>query len=98
VPCAWAATRKKGSYLHAQHHRIKARRGPEKAILTVAASILTAIYHMLKHGTMYQNLGPNHFDARAKEQQRNRLVKRLTDLGYAVNWPSIPMSVAAAEG
>jgi len=84
VQCAWAASRKKDSYLHAQFHRIKARRGPKKAIVAVAASILTAIYHMLKDGTMYQDLGPNHFDARTKERQKNRLVKRLADLGYAV--------------
>jgi transposase len=84
VQCAWAATRTKDSYLNAQFHRIKARRGPKKAILAVAASILTAIYHMLKDGTMYQDLGPNHFDPRTKERQKNRLLKRLADLGYAV--------------
>ena len=48
VQCAWAAVKKKDSYLQAQFHRIKARRGPKKAIMAVAASILTAIYHMLK--------------------------------------------------
>jgi transposase len=85
VQCAWAAAaRTKGSYLQAQFHRIRARRGVKKAIVAVAASILTAIYHMLKDGTMYQDLGPNHFDARTKERQKNRLIKRLTDLGYAV--------------
>jgi transposase len=84
VQCAWAAARTKGSYLQAQFHRIRSRRGVKKAIVAVAASILTAIYHMLKHGTMYQDLGPNHFDTRAKERQKNRLVKRLADLGYAV--------------
>jgi len=46
VQCAWAAVKKKNSYLQAQFHRIKARRGPKKAIMAVAASILTAIYHM----------------------------------------------------
>ena len=56
----------------------------KKAIMAVAASILTAIYHMLKDGTMYQDLGCNHFDRRSTDQQKNRLVKRLTDLGYAV--------------
>jgi hypothetical protein len=50
----------------------------------VAASILTAIYHMLKDGTMYQDLGCNHFDRRSTDQQKKRLVKRLADLGYAV--------------
>jgi transposase len=84
VQCAWAAARTKGSYLQAQFHRIRARRGPKKAIMAVAASILTAIYHMLKEGTMYHDLRPNHFDSRSKERQKNRLVKRLADLGYAV--------------
>jgi transposase len=84
VQCAWAASRKKDSYLQAQFHRIRSRRGVKKAIVAVAASILTAIYHMLKDGTMYHDLGPNHFDARGKERQKNRLVKRLADLGYAV--------------
>jgi transposase len=51
VQRAWAASRTKGSYLQAQFHRIRARRGPKKAIVAVAASILTAIYH-LKDGTL----------------------------------------------
>jgi transposase len=84
VQCAWAATRTKGSYLQAQFYRIRARRGPKKAILAVAASILTAIYHMLKDGTLYQDLGPNHLNARNKERQKNRLIKRLAELGYVV--------------
>ena len=84
VQCAWAAVKKKGSYLQAQFYRIKARRGPKKAIMAVAASILTAIYHMLKDGTMYQDLGSGHFNRQSKDQQKNRLVKRLADLGYAV--------------
>ena len=84
VQCAWAAVKKKDSYLQAQFYRIKARRGPKKAIMAVAASILTAIYHMLKDGTMYKDLGGNHFDRRSTDQQKNRLIKRLAELGYAV--------------
>ena len=84
VQCAWAAVRKKDSYLQAQFYRIKARRGPKKAIMAVAASILTAIYHMLKDGTMYKDLGRDHFDRRSTDRQKKRLIKRLTDLGYAV--------------
>jgi hypothetical protein len=41
--------------------------------VAVAASILTAIYHMLKDGTMYQDLCPNHFDRRDNERQKRRL-------------------------
>ena len=84
VQCAWAAVKKKNSYLQAQFYRIKARRGPNKAIMAVAASILTAIYHMLKDGTMYQDLGRDHFDRRSTDQQKKSLIKRLADLGYAV--------------
>ncbi len=84
VQCAWAVVEKKDSYLQAQFYRIKARRGPKKAIMAVVASILTAIYHMLKDGTMYKDLGRNHFDRRSSDQQKKRLVKRLVDLGYAV--------------
>ena len=90
MQCAWSATRTKGTYLQTQFHRIRARRGAKKAIVAVAASILTAIYHMLKDGTMYLDLGPNHFDRRSKERQKNRLIKRLTDMGYAVQLAPLP--------
>jgi transposase len=50
----------------------------------VAASILTAIYHMHKNGTCYQDLGPDHFDRRAKTTKTKHLVARLQNLGYAV--------------
>ena len=33
---------------------------------------------------MYQDLGSSHFHRRSKDQQKNRLLKRLADLGYAV--------------
>ena len=90
VQCAWAATRKKDSYLRALFHRIKTRRGSKKAIMAVAASMLTAIYHMLKNGTMYEDLGYHHFDSHAKDRQKNRLIKRLADMGYAVQLTALP--------
>ena len=78
------AVKKKGSYLQALFYRIRARRGPQKAIMAVVAAILTAIYHMLKDGTMYHDLGPNHFDRNSADKKKQRLVKGLADLGYAV--------------
>lgn len=84
IQCAWAATRKKNCYLQAQYLRLRSRRGAKKAVGAVAASILTAVYHMIKNGTLYNDLGPNHFDARAKNSQIKRLVHRLQNLGYTV--------------
>ena len=77
-------SRKKASYLQAQFHRLRSRRGPKKAICAVAASILTAAYHMLKDGSLYQDLGADHFDRRAKDVQIRRLVARLQGLGCTV--------------
>jgi transposase len=82
--CAWAAVRTKGSYFQAQFHRLKARRGGKKAIGAVAASLLRTIYHMLKDGTLYQDLGADHFDKREKTSSTRRLVRRLENLGFAV--------------
>lgn len=84
IQCAWAAVRKNGSYLQAQFHRLRARRGAKKAIAAVAASMLTAAYHMLKDGTLYQDLGADHFDRTSKSAQTKRLIARLQNLGYEV--------------
>src|SRR4051812_17974485 len=82
VQCAWAGTRKKGSYLQAQFQRLRHRRGPKKAICAVAASILTAAYHMLRDGTFYQDLGPDHLRRATPEAQVSRLARQITKLGF----------------
>lgn len=84
VQAAWSAARTKDSYCRAQFLRIKSRRGPKKAILAVAASMLTAAYHMLRDGVDYRDLGGAHFDRRDKAQLAKRLIARLHDLGLAV--------------
>jgi transposase len=84
IQCAWSGIRKKASYLQAQFHRLRARRGAKKAIGAVAASILTAIYHMLTNGTLYHDLGPDHFDRTTKTAHTKRLVSRLQNLGFDV--------------
>ena len=84
VTAAWAAVRVRGSYLQAQFLRLKARRGAKKAILAVAASMLTAAYHMLKDGVEYHELGADHFTRRDRSKAISRLVRRLTDLGCQV--------------
>jgi transposase len=85
VQCAWAAVRNSTSYLQALFHRLRSRRGAKKAIVAVAASMLTAIFHMLSDGTDYHDLGRDYFDQRAKDHHARRLVARLEHLGFAVN-------------
>lgn len=84
VQCAWAAARKKDSYFLAQFNRLRVRRGAKKAVVAVAASMLTAIYYMLLRGTPFKDLGSDHFDRRDKHKQVGRLVRRLEGLGIKV--------------
>ena len=74
--------RKKQSYLNAQFQRLRARRGPRKAICAVAASMLTAAYHMLKNGTVYADLGPDHFRRTQPMTRAKALAKQIERLGF----------------
>ena len=84
VQAAWSAVRVKGSYLQAQFHRLRARRGAKKAIIAVAASMLTAIWHMLRNGTEWRELGAAYFDRADAKKTATRLIRRLQQIGYAV--------------
>jgi len=84
VQAAWAAARCKSGYLPAQFRRLQSRRGPKKAVIAVAASILTAAYYILRDDVDYRDLGADYFDRADRKKSASRLVKRLTDLGFAV--------------
>jgi transposase len=84
VQAAWVAARTRNTYLRAQFLRLKSRRGPKKAILAVAASMLTAAYYILKDDVTYRELGADYFERRGKTQITRRLVKRLESLGHTV--------------
>jgi transposase len=86
VQCAWGAARAKATYLQAQFFRLKARRGPKKAAIALAASILTAVYHMLKDGTFYQDLGPDFLAKRDAVRTVAKLARRIKALGYDVQY------------
>ena len=64
-------------------------RGPirvhfDRDCTSVAASMLAAAYHMLRTQTHYRDLGGAYFDRRDKRRVAVRLVRRLNQLGYAV--------------
>lgn len=84
VHIAWPAARKKHSYFQAQFLRLKSRRGPKKAIVAVAASMLTDVYYMLRDGVEFRDLGDQHLAQREKTRVTNRLLQRLRDLGVEV--------------
>jgi len=81
---AWAASRTKDSHLASMFRRIRGRRGTQKANMAVAHHLLTIIFHVIKDGTVYQELGAGYFDQQNKPKVTRKLVERLERLGFAV--------------
>ena len=84
VEAAQAAARTKGTYLAAQYRRLAPRRGQKRAVVAVAHTILVIIYHLLRDGTSYRELGAGYFDERDRDAIEHRLVRRLEALGNDV--------------
>lgn len=85
VQSALAAGRTKNSSFHMRYHSLKGRIGPKKAAVAVAANLLRVVYHMLKDGTCYQDLGPGYRRPRNPARAASRLANRIRALGYQVD-------------
>jgi transposase len=84
IEAAWAAVRKRGTYLSALYYRLVPRRGKKKAILAVAHALLVMIYHILKDQVSYRELGSDHFNKLNAAYVQRHHVKRLESLGFKV--------------
>ncbi len=82
VVCAHSAVKCKNSYFHAQFKRISAHRGGKRAYVAVAHSILIAIYHILKDGIAFKDLGADYYNQFNKERKINSFLKKLKALGW----------------
>jgi transposase len=90
---AKAAARSRGTYLSAHYHRLRGRRGPGKATVAVAHSILVCAYHMLERGVPYADLGDDYYVRRQAEhadRYRKRLVRQLERMGHKVTLEPLP--------
>jgi transposase len=81
---AWAASHTKDTYLAAQYRRLAARRGKKRALVAVGHTLLVIIYHVLKGGGTYQELGGDFLDRLEPERLTRQLVQRLEKLGHQV--------------
>ena len=84
MQAAWAASHTKGTYLAAQYRRLAKRRGRKRALVALGHTLLVVIYHVLKRGTTYAELGPDFLDRLEPERLTRQLVKRLQSLGHKV--------------
>ena len=84
VICAHSAARVRDSYFYAQFQRLRSHRGAKKAYVAVAHSMLIAIYHILKYGTVFKDLGADYYNQFNKESKINAYIKKLKVLGCSV--------------
>jgi len=81
---AQGARHTKTSYFRAQYGRLSRKRGAKKAVIAVGHSLLTTIWHVLKTGRPYEDLGVDYFDQLDEARIVASHVRRLQHLGYTV--------------
>jgi transposase len=84
VECAWASTRKKGSQFKARYHRVRARRGSQRAIVAVGHSLIRTIFVVLKTGKPYQEPARPIVTPKQRTHKAQRLTRELHNLGFEV--------------
>ena len=95
IESARAASRSKGTYLSAQYHQLRGRRGSSRATVAVGHSILVAAFHILDRVQPYSDLGADYFVHRHDPQRHaNKLVRQLRALGYGRHPPTREGGVA----
>ena len=62
VVCAHSAVKNKNSKYSAQFARISTHRGKKRAYVAAAHSMLVAIYHILKDGVAFKDLGADYYN------------------------------------
>jgi transposase len=82
---AWAAAHSRKSYLGAQFRRISKRRGPKRAGIAVAHSILVIAYHVLRNAVTFNDLGADYFDRMNTAKLKRYHLRRLAELGCDVS-------------
>lgn len=82
---AAATAARTNTFLGDRYRRLARRRGKLKALVAVARSILTIIWHLLADPTArFHDLGPDYHLHRDKDRQTRNHVRRLEALGHTV--------------
>lgn len=77
------AIRSKGTWFHAKHNRLRFQLGSyNKATVAIANRLARVIYHIIRDGVEFKDLGPDRVHSRESEAQKAK--RRLEGLGYEV--------------
>jgi transposase len=80
VEAGWSAIRVKGSFYKSKYHALKTRMGPKKAVMAIAHKILKAVYHVIKHGEDFKDLGEDYLINLRRESHLNFLTRQASKL------------------
>jgi transposase len=81
---AMACAQNPSTYLGARYRRIASRRGPQKANVAIQRTMLTAIWHMGRTGTLYDDPGADFFTRLNPDRAKNRALHQLEAMGYRI--------------
>jgi len=81
---AWGAIRKKGTSFGARFRRLARRHNKQKAVVAIMHNLVVVIYHVLRDGKPYRELGPDYVQPLDPARVARRHVQQLERLGYAV--------------
>lgn len=67
--------------MSSRYGRMAGRRGAKRALVAIGHEILKVVYHLLKDGTRYNELGADYCDARRKKAMVKHHIEALHKLG-----------------
>lgn len=88
---AWAVGRTR-TFLGSKFWSVAGRKGKKRAAVVVAHKVLVIVYHLLKTGTPYNELGTEFLVERKSISTEDLLIRRLQKRGYTVLKPDPEMS------
>lgn len=87
VQCAWAASRKKGSFYKSKFEQLCVRKSRKKALIAIARKLLTVIWHVLTEEKPFNpQMLPVYNPARMiqKMKYHQREIEKLEKLGFSL--------------
>jgi transposase len=70
--------------LGAYYRHVRAKYGPERAIVATAHKLARIVYHLLKYREPYQDMGCAEYEQRRREGEVNQLKRKTAKLGFTL--------------
>jgi transposase len=89
IQVAWAAIKTKDCYYRDKYFRLRARLGPKKAIVAIAHRIAKALFHIIKHGAAFKDLGKDYLSLLHAQRRYAYLCREAKVIGFEL----VPIAV-----